>query len=258
VVTVRSSDNSGGVTRRGVLILAIVTISFTIVTILAITALTHNFYVSGYYTISALFDAVGVDESSMLTTIIPDFSQGFYVIFGLSVVAGLIKIAIVGFVMAALIQIVTSLDLGYRLSAFSKRHMKGHIIICGYSQLADRVAEKLKEKKTPFIVIDKNPAKIDTLRELGYNMLHEDFTRDVSLINAGIGTAKAVMFLNLDDYSNLLGVITARHLNKDVKIIARAGDDSVITKIHRAGAGFCIVPEVLAGLEIGEAVMTRK
>lgn len=255
---VSASGNPAAVTRNGLIILAVVTISFTVLTVLAITQLTNNAYVAGYYTISALFDAVGVDESAILGSLVPDFSQGFYVVVGLSIIAGLIKIAIVGFVIAALIGIVTSLDIGYRLSIFSNRRMKNHVIICGYSFLADKIAARLKEKKMPFIVVDRNPAKIDMLRELGYNMLHEDFTKDVSLKNAGIESAKSVMFLTIDDYNNLLGVITAKHLNKEVRIIARASDDTIITKMHRAGAELCIVPEVLAGIEIGDAIIARK
>lgn len=255
---VSASGIPATVTRNGLLILAIITISFTAITVLAITQLTNNVYVAGYYTISALFDAVGVDESAILGSIVPDFSQGFYVIVGLSIVAGLIKIAIVGFVIAALIGIVTTLDISYRLSAYSKRHMKNHVIICGYSLLADKIAAKLKERKIQFIVVDRDPARIDTVRELGYNMLHEDFTRDASLTGAGIDSAKSVMFLTIDDYNNLLGVITARHLNKNIRIIARASDDTVITKMHRAGAELCIVPEVLAGIEIGDVIIARK
>jgi hypothetical protein len=41
----------------------------------------------------------------------------------------------------------------------------------------------------------------------------------------------------------------------DVKIIARARQVANVTKMQRGGAELCLVPEVVAGLELGEHVL---
>ena len=230
---------------------------FTGVSIVLLAEIVHSYYVAGYYTLSALFDAVGIDESTALTAAIPFFSPQFYLIIGISIVDGLIKIFIIGLFIAAFIDMLTNLDIGSKITGLSKKSLKNHVIVCGYSFLAEKVALELTHKKAPFIIIDRNPTKVDEIREVGYTALHEDFTYDTTLKNAGIDSAKAIMFLTVDDYSNLLGVITARHLNSKLKIIARAGDPEAITKIHRAGAELCVVPEVLAGIDIGDAIISK-
>ncbi|MFI5412731.1 MAG: potassium channel family protein [Candidatus Micrarchaeales archaeon] len=257
MVNVTKTDTRN-TTNRLVVLLALAAVFFTGLSVVVITEIVHNTYVAGYYTISALFDAVGVDESAALSTTVPFFTTPFYLIVGISIVDGLIKILIVGFFIAAFIEVLTSIDISSRIVSIAKRNWKNHIIICGYSFLAEKVALELIQKKVQFIIIDKNPTKVDEVREAGYISLHEDFTTDIALKNASIATARAVMFLTVDDYDNLLGVITARHLNKGIKIIARAGDSNSITKIHRAGAELCVVPEVLAGLDLGDAIIAKR
>ncbi len=241
-----------------VLALAGVALLFAVITVVAITNITRDPYVGGYYSIDALFDAVGVDETALLYANVPLFSGQFYLIFAISVLDGIVKIVIVGFIIASLIDIITAVDVRARLVHMARRRLKDHYIICGYSKLAERIAEDMVGRHVPFIVLDKEPARADMIREEGYLSLHEDFTTEAALISAGIASAKAVLFLTENDYENLLGVVTARHINSKVKIIARAEDASTITKIHRAGAELCVVPEVLAGLELGESVAKRR
>ncbi len=241
-------------TGKLVFVFAVAAAFFTIFSIYVIGSIIHNDYAAGYYTIAALFDAVGVDESSFIGASVPLYSTAFYEIVAVSIVDGLIKILIVGFFIAAFIEVLTSIDLRSRLSGITRGGWKNHVIICGYSFLGEKVALDLQQKKVPFIIIDKNLTKVDEIKEAGFAGIHEDFTTDIALKNAAISTAKAICFLTVDDYDNLLGVITARHLNDKIKIIARASESTTITKIHDAGAQLCVVPEVLAGLELGEAV----
>ncbi len=252
-----SQRETKDVTAKLLAALVLTTIFFTVFSIIVITGIVGNFYAAGSYTISALFDAVGIGQSSLFTAAVPLYSTQFDIIVGLSIIDGLIKIMIIGFFVAALINVITSIDLGSRLASMSKRNWKDHIIICGYSLLAERVAIELAQKKIPFLVIDSSPAKTDEIREAGFTALHEDFTTDIALKNAAIEKASAIMFLTVNDYNNLLGVITARHLNSKIKIITRADDSNSVTKIHRAGAELCVVPEVLAGIELGEAIFAH-
>ena len=242
------------VTARFVLLLAVVSVIFAIGSTYVLTQITGNFYVAGYYTISALFDAVGVDESGVLGTLVQPYTPAFYAVVGISIIDGVIKIAIVGFVIASLINVIGHLDIRTRLALLSSHKMKNHYVICGYSDLAEKIAEELKTHKVPFLVIEKDQERAELVHELGYRILHEDFTLRTSLQNAALERAKGVLFLTESDYENMLGVLAAKHVYANVPIIVRAEQTSTITKLHRAGAVLCIVPELLAGIDIGYAV----
>lgn len=246
------------VTTDVVMILAVAAGLFTLLSVGIIYGITHSLYTAGYYTISALFDAVGVDVSTSLSTLAAPYTGAFYEVVAVSILDGLVKTVIVGFVLAAIINAISTIDLQARLSGITKRRLKDHVILCGYSSLGERIAHTMRERKIPFVVVAKSKEKADEAREAGFPVLHEDFTTDEALRNAEISKAKAIIFMRSDDYDNLLGVITAHHLNSKVRIISKAQDIGAVTKIHRAGAELCVVPEMLAGIELGEAILTRK
>jgi voltage-gated potassium channel Kch len=247
-------DNSVDV-AIGYLIIVVLLASF--VSFGVIYGVTHNFYTSGYYTLSALFDATGIDMSSILSADVQQFTTAFYLVVGISAIDGIIKIMVIGFVIAAVVNFFAGVDIRSRLFGAAKGSLKNHIIVCGYSKLAERLCGELHEKKIPFIVINRSQPKVDMVRDAGWLALREDFTHDSAFKNAMIEKAKAVVFLTENDYENLLGVVTARHMNKDVMIISRGKEDNTIPKIRRAGAGICIVPEVIAGLELGDRIAAK-
>lgn len=248
--------NPNVLTNRALLFLLGIMAVTTVVSTIALTSITHNFYVSSYYTISAIFDAVGVDQSATLSSL-AGTPYEFDVVVAVSLIDGVVKIVLVGFVLAAVINLITTFDIRSRLSHITARGLRDHIILCGYSLLAERLAFDLMERKVPFVVIEREKAKADLIREAGFVSFHDDFTSDAVLKSASIKTARAIMFLTTNDYENLLGVITARHTNDKIKIIARANENATVTKIHRAGAELCVVPEVLAGLEMGDYLTTK-
>lgn len=242
------------VTARFVLVLAMISIAFAAASTYVLMQITGNFYVAGYYTISALFDAVGVDESGALTSVVQSYTPAFYTVVGISVIDGIIKIAIVGFVIASLINVMGHLDIRTRLALISSHKMRNHYIVCGYSDLAEKITEELKSHKVPFLVIEKDPERAELVHELGYKVLHEDFTVRATLQNVALERARGILFLTESDYENILGVLAAKNIYANVPIIVRAEQTSTITKLHRAGAALCIVPEILAGMDIGYAV----
>jgi voltage-gated potassium channel len=120
--------------------------------------------------------------------------------------------------------------------------------------LAEKLCRDLKERRMPFIVIEKDPEKASTLRDLGYIAVNGDFTDKEALEDASIHTARSIVFATESDFINLLGIVTARHMNPSVEIITRVREESAITKMHRGGANFCLVPEEVAGIEIGKRI----
>lgn len=243
------------------------TIAILLVASIAIfTSVSKNIFLASYFTAQALLDASGLGSDMGIALHAPPFSSAFYAVIGTAMVDGIAKSVIVGFVLAAFISFITSIDVRAKFG-FIANNMKAkfgfgtykgksnHVIVCGYSMLAERLCRDLESKKMPFVVIEKDPEKANTLRDLGYNTVNGDFTDRLALEEASVATAKAVVFATESDFINLLGIVTARHTDTKVEIISRAREESSITKMHRGGANVCLVPEEVAGTELGKKIV---
>lgn len=130
---------------------------------------------------------------------------------------------------------------------------KDHYILCGFGRATRPVAEGLAHKDLPFCVIDMNPATEPLLQDLGYLYLIDDATSDEALVNAGIQHARAVLTLLPSDADNLYVTVSAKALNPDIRVIARAGDERGEVKLRRGGAHEVISPYNLASHRILQA-----
>jgi len=245
------------VASRALIYLIIAGLAAGALSIGAVYSVTHQLYAAGYYTLSSLFDATGVDVGPALGASLEPFSPAFYLIAGVSALDGIVKIVIIGFVIAAVVNFIASIDIKAKLFGVAGHRLRNHVIVCGYSKLAEKLCIELAGMKEQFVVINRSQPKVDMVRDAGWLAVRNDFTFADALKSVSIDSASAVVFLTPDDYENLLGVITARSLNKGIKIISRGKDDSTITKIQRAGADVCVVPEVIAGLELGDKIVSR-
>ena len=237
--------------------LAVAAVVFALVTLLILYSISHSFYVSAYYTISSLFDAVGINTVPVLESVAPPFSESFDVLIVISVVDGVAKTIAVGLALAALVEIITGASILSRISMLEARRLRGHVIVCGYSQLAERVCGELSDKKISFIIIENDQARVEMLRDRGYTVIDGDFAREEVLRGAAIDRARAIVFTVKNDFANLLGVVTARHMNPKIRILSRGVHEDYMTKIQRAGAELCVVPEILAGVEVGNYIKSR-
>ena len=232
----------------------VVVVVFALATTYFVDLITKNLYDAGYFTVSVLFDTIGVNTAPAIIHYIPIFSADFWPLFSILIMDGIIKIVAIGFLLAGIIDLITNIKLRERLSHLRMRQGQKGIIVCGYSMLAERLCMDLSSKNMNFIVVDNSSAKIDQASSLNYRTIFGNFTSESVLSEAGISSARAIIFSTESDFENLLGIITARHANQDILIIARAKDELAVPKMHRAGASLCIVPEILAGLELGNSI----
>lgn len=226
-------------------------------TTIAVDRISGNAYSSAYFTLSALFDAVGIDANSGVLASAPLFSSGFDVLFPLLMLDGVIKIAVLGFLIAGVVELITNVNIRARLISMRIRKLRGSVIVCGYNMLAEELCQRMSARSMPFIVIEKDKTKSEMLMEKGYNVVNGDFTSDATLRESAVGRARAMIFTTESDFDNMLGIVTAHHANGALKILSRAREDQAVSKMHRAGASLCFVPEVLTGLELGNKLIER-
>jgi len=127
--------------------------------------------------------------------------------------------------------------------------MKGHYIICGYGKTGKRVLDDLLLKGFEVVVIESNPERNEKLREVydkKFIHIEGDGTNDEVLIQAGIKRAKILISVLSTDAENLFVTLSAKDLNKDIKVITRIEETNSEGKFKKAGADFIVSPIEIA------------
>lgn len=134
------------------------------------------------------------------------------------------------------------------------KDLKNHYIICGYGRMGKIICKELKEKNIKFVVIEKNVKNIPPEKE-DILIFEGDATNDEILKDVGIEKAKGLISVLPTDAENLYVVLSARGLNPDLLIVARAGEEGSEQKLLRAGADRVVSPYHIGGLRIAHTVL---
>ena len=133
--------------------------------------------------------------------------------------------------------------------------MKDHVIVCGYGRNGSKACEELQLSGKDFVVIENNEDIINSIPDDGsIHLVVGDATDDDVLRLAKIDTAEYIIITLPRDSDNVFITLTARELNPDIHVIARASDPSSERKLHRAGAHNVILPDVLGGLHMSQLI----
>jgi len=130
-----------------------------------------------------------------------------------------------------------------------------HFIVCGYGRMGQQIVRDLMRRKQAFVVIEQNEAMRDELLE--DNLLHiiGDGTQDEALFDAGITRAIGLVAALNSDSDNVMTVLSAREINPNLFIVARAADASTESKLRRAGANRVVSPYVIGGHRMALAML---
>jgi len=120
--------------------------------------------------------------------------------------------------------------------------LKDHFILCGYGRVGEDIAHIFDEEDIPFIVVDSRPENIALVEEAGYLNILGDATNDKILIEAGIERARGLVAAVGTDVDNTYITLSARGLQPNLFIEARANTPEAETKLKRAGANRVISP----------------
>lgn len=134
------------------------------------------------------------------------------------------------------------------------RESRGHYIVCGFGRMGSVICKELKEKGAKFVVIEKEQASIEGMEE-DVLVVKGDATKDEFLKEAGIDRAKGLISVLPTDAENLYAVLSAKVLNPDLHIVARAGEEGSEQKLLRAGADRVVSPYYIGGLRIAHTVL---
>lgn len=143
--------------------------------------------------------------------------------------------------------------LGRRRMQKGLRRISGHFILAGYGRVGRQVAAEFKRRKEKFVVIEIDDEALEHLQNEGILHIKGTATDDDILREAGIDSARTLISTLPDEAQNVYLTLTARHMNPDLNIIARADFDDGEKKLVRAGANHVVSPHVLGGQRMAMA-----
>ncbi|MEJ2081591.1 MAG: potassium channel family protein [Acidobacteriota bacterium] len=133
--------------------------------------------------------------------------------------------------------------------------LSGHYVVCGYGEMGRQICRELAHRGCTMVVVDIDPRAVQQATQNGILALEGDAGLDSVLLECGIARAAGLVVATDDDATNLLVVLTARGLNTDFPIIARANLEQVVVKLLRAGANRALFPQSLAGRRMVEMLL---
>jgi voltage-gated potassium channel len=133
-------------------------------------------------------------------------------------------------------------------------NLKNHYIICGFGRMGSIICNELSHNKAPFVVIEGDPEIVATM-DADMLTLQGDATQDSVLKEAGIDRAKGLISVLSSDANNLYVVLSARGLNQNLRIVARASEEGAEQKLKRAGADSVVSPYFIGGLRIAHTLI---
>jgi len=160
-----------------------------------------------------------------------------------------IAAAVVQFMVEGRIRII----LGRRRLEKKIDRMKDHYIVCGYGRIGRVLCRDLKRRPLDLVVIEKSPELIPVMDADGVLYISGDAADEENLIRAGIKRAKGLIAVLASDADNVFLVLTARQLDPDLLIIARASQEKAMSKLQAAGANTVESP-----YEMGAVSMARR
>lgn len=140
------------------------------------------------------------------------------------------------------------------MTASELRLLEDHIIVLGHDELTEPLLDELRES-ADVVVVTPDTDAVSALRDEDVNVLTADPTDKESLVDAGIRRAAGVVVATAEDAQNVLGVLAARQVNPDIRIVAAAHDRIHVEKLEDVGANEVISPTIIGGQILGQSVL---
>ncbi|MCF8255817.1 MAG: potassium channel protein [Bacteroidia bacterium] len=131
-----------------------------------------------------------------------------------------------------------------------------HVIVCGFGRNGQAACEMLKKHEITYVILESKKELLEKyLNKEHFYYLNEDATKDESLLDAGIMSARGLITTLPNDADNVFVALTARGLNSSLTIISRASNSSSFTKLKRAGADNVIMPDQIGGAHMASLIV---
>jgi voltage-gated potassium channel len=174
----------------------------------------------------------------------------FFMIFGVG--TGLYALTVLA---QAIIQSEIIEAFGLRQKNREMDKIKDHYIVCGAGRVGRRIIRNLQKENLPFVIIEREQDRLIEFEENGESIIHGDATLEENLFRAGVHRAKGLATCLADDAANVYVVLTARDMNRELHIVARAVEEQAEPKLIRAGANRVVAPTIIGSQSMARALL---
>jgi voltage-gated potassium channel len=209
----------------------------------------HWSWFDGFYMVVTTLTTIGYEEDHPLSHAGRVFSV-FVILTGVSLL-----LLGVGALSQALLEFELQSFFGRRRMQREIGRLDSHYIICGLGRVGRSVARELARKPVPFVIVENNETKIQRYSSENWLIVTGDATQEQTLRDTQIERARGLIAATTTDATNLYIVLTARGLNPQLKIIARASEDTAEKHLLTAGADSVVSPYSFAGQRIAQSLL---
>jgi voltage-gated potassium channel len=128
--------------------------------------------------------------------------------------------------------------------------LRDHFIICGYGRVGRQIVREFGREGVRLVVIDINQDSLAQARADGQLTISGTPATDDVLQRARIDTARGLIAAMDNDAENIYVTLSARVLQPDLYIVARANQPDSEPKLERAGANRVISPYRVGGRQM--------
>jgi voltage-gated potassium channel len=155
------------------------------------------------------------------------------------------------YVLSTIMHIVVEGELGQALGVRRMKSkieaLRNHYILCGFGRVGEEIGREFHDRGIPFVVVESNPEAVGRARERDFLLVEGDSSSDAILVEAGIERARCLLAASDSDAGNTYVTLTAKAVNPDILVVARAGQPVNQEKMRRAGADRVISPYLIGG-----------
>ena len=135
------------------------------------------------------------------------------------------------------------------------KQISGHYIVCGAGRVGRSVVHELLRNEASVVLIDDNADRAKWGVDSGLLTLVADATKDETLQEARVDSARGLVAAISTDAENVYVVLSAKVLNPQLFVAARASDDQAAEKLKRAGATTVFTPYSFIGHRLAQAML---
>jgi len=208
-------------------------------------------FVDAFYMTVITASTVGFGEVHPLSDVGRIFVS-FYILFNLLVVAYLVSVLTAYIFDGELRHLFRMIRADQEIKSF-----RDHVIVCGFGRNGFKAYDELRHSGARAVVVEQNQALVTAANEAGHQIpaVFGDATLDSTLRQAGIAHARALITALPKDADNVFVALSARELNPNLVIIARASARSSVSKLISAGANSVVLPDEIGGSHMANLII---
>ena len=198
-------------------------------------------FVDALYMTVITISTVGFGEVGTTSNISEIFSV-FMIFLGVGIVGYAFTTIVAMFVEGKVVDLWKGSKMDRKISA-----LNNHYIICGSGELAEVIINKFIDENLDFVVITDKRDDLDDYSQHNILVIEGHSTEESVLEHARIERAKGLVATLDNEVDNIVTVLTARDLNKEIYIIANAITKSGSEKLLKVGANKTLSATEISG-----------